>query len=53
MEVEQLLIVEIDGKLYYSDIKLKQFRNVDNPHDFMSYDEYDRLCNEGILDPNE
>jgi hypothetical protein len=27
--------VVIDGKRYYSDVRMKQYRNVENPHDFM------------------
>ena len=39
--VTQLETVELLGKKWYIDERLKQFRNVDNPHEFLSFDEMD------------
>jgi hypothetical protein len=33
--------VKIKGKIYFEDRRLRQYRNVDNPHDFLSYDDVD------------
>lgn len=41
MGVTQLTIVKIGGKRFYVDEQLKQFRNVNNPHEFMSFSEVD------------
>ena len=32
-----LPIVEIEGKRYYQDDRLKEYRNVENPHDRITY----------------
>ena len=37
----RLPIVEIDGKPYFQDDRLKEFRAVDNPHDRITFDDYD------------
>jgi hypothetical protein len=34
--MRRLPIVELEGKKYFVDLRLRQLRNVDNPHDFMS-----------------
>lgn len=38
MLARALPVVEINGKRYYADNRLRQFRNVENPHDFMDWD---------------
>jgi hypothetical protein len=38
--VGQLPTIKFKGKTYYVDERLEQLRNVNNPHDFMSQDEY-------------
>ncbi len=35
----QLAIVEIDGKKYYDDVRLREYRNVDNFMDSIQYSE--------------
>jgi len=32
-----LPIVEALGKRYFKDVRLRQFRNVENPHDFINF----------------
>ena len=39
--VGQLPIVEIDGTPYYRDDRLEEFRNVENPHDRISFADFD------------
>jgi len=39
--MESLPIVFVNGKRYYFDMKLKQIRNVDNPHDFIDLTDWD------------
>jgi hypothetical protein len=39
----QLETVELLGKLWYIDKRLKQYRNVENPHEFMSFDQMDEV----------
>lgn len=39
--VRQLSVTEIGGKDYYVDERLKQLRNVDNPHDIIPLEKYD------------
>ena len=39
--VEQLPIMVYKGKKYYRDDRLQQIRAVDNPHDFLSFEEAD------------
>ncbi len=34
----QLPVVKMDGKSYYVDSRLRQYRNVENPHDFVNFD---------------
>jgi hypothetical protein len=34
-----LPIIEYPGNKYFRDDRLKQIRNVDNPHDFFDFDE--------------
>lgn len=35
----RLPTIEINGKTYYVDNRLRQYRNVENPHDFINMDE--------------
>lgn len=35
----QLPVIQMNGKSYYVDSRLKQYRNVDNPHDFIDFDD--------------
>jgi len=35
----RLPTVKINGKTYYVDTRLRQYRNVENPHDFIDMDE--------------
>ena len=35
----QLPIVEHNGKKYFRDDRLRQIRNVDNPHDYVNFEE--------------
>ncbi len=37
--VIQLPIVEMKGKKYFRDDRLRQFRNVENPHDYIDFDD--------------
>lgn len=37
--VRQLPIVEMKGKKYFRDDRLQQFRNVENPHDFVDFED--------------
>ena len=37
--MRRLPIVTIDGKLYYRDDRLFEFRAVDNPHDRIRYED--------------
>lgn len=37
--VRQLPIIELNGKHYFRDDRLRQIRNVENPHDFMDFSE--------------
>lgn len=39
MNVIKLPTIEIQGEPYYVDKRLKQFRNVQNPHDTVPFDE--------------
>jgi len=39
--VNELPVIEHKGKKYFMDNRLQQIRAVDNPHDFMSFDEWD------------
>lgn len=34
----QLSIVEIEGKRYFDDTRLKEYRQVDNPHERVPYE---------------
>lgn len=40
-EPRRLPVVEIDGKLYFQDDRLKEFRATDNPHERITFQEYD------------
>jgi len=40
--VRRLPVVEYKGKRYFLDDRLKQIRNVDNPHDFADFEELDQ-----------
>lgn len=42
--VHELPKVEIKGKLYYQDDRLKEFRAVDNPHDRIDYKDYFKVA---------
>ncbi len=47
--------VKIDGKIYFDDYRLKVFRNVDDHHDCLNYEEVDRSAsaqspNQGQID---
>ena len=35
----RLITCSIDGQPYFVDLRLRQVRNVDNPHDFLSFEE--------------
>jgi hypothetical protein len=37
MTVKQLPIVEQDGKKYFLDERLRELRNINNPHDRINY----------------
>jgi|PersoiStandDraft_1058852.scaffolds.fasta_scaffold146473_2 hypothetical protein len=37
----RLPVVEIDGKLYFQDDRLKEYRATDNPHERITFREYD------------
>ncbi len=37
----QLPVVTMNGKSYFVDSRLKQYRNVENPHDFIAFDQAD------------
>ncbi len=37
--VTQLPIVEMKGKRFFRDDRLRQFRNVENPHDYIDFDD--------------
>jgi len=39
--MRQLPIVIIDGKMYYRDDRLLEFRAVDNPHDRICYEDFE------------
>ncbi|MBU1270281.1 MAG: hypothetical protein KKA06_06445 [Nanoarchaeota archaeon] len=39
--VRQLPIIERNGKRYFKDDRLRQIRNVENPYDFVEFDEMD------------
>jgi len=36
--VNQLPIVNLNGKKFFRDDRLRQYRNVDNPHDFVDFE---------------
>lgn len=36
----RLPVVEIDGKHFFKDERLAEYRNVDNPHDRITFEEY-------------
>lgn len=36
----RLPIVEIDGKRFFRDDRLSEYRNVDNPHDRITFEDY-------------
>jgi len=44
--MRQLPIIEILGGYYYVDERLRQWRNVFNPHDFIDWDLFDRAMME-------
>jgi len=46
MTTHQLPVIVYKGKKYYRDTKLRQIRNVDNPHDFIDFDDME---GEGLL----
>ena len=33
--------IQIAGKTYYADERLRQLRNIENPHDYIDFDEYE------------
>ena len=33
----RLPVVQFEGKRYYLDLRLRQLRNVENPHDYVDY----------------
>ena len=35
-------IVLDNGKTYFIDDRLKQFRNISNPHDFIDFEDYEK-----------
>lgn len=35
----QLPIIQMNGRSYYVDSRLKQYRNIENPHDFIDFDD--------------
>lgn len=37
--VRQLPLVSLNGKKFFRDDRLRQFRNVDNPHEFMDFED--------------
>ena len=37
----QLPVVTMNGKSYFVDSRLRQYRNVENPHDFIDFDQAD------------
>jgi len=37
MTTRQLPLVERNGKKYFLDERLRELRNVDNPHDYINY----------------
>jgi len=37
--VRQLPIIDYKGKKYFRDDRLRQIRNVDNPHDYVDFEE--------------
>jgi len=40
--VTRLAIWEIGGKEYFKDERLREFRNVENPHEKITFEEYNR-----------
>jgi len=38
-DVRQLPIVTYKGKKYYRDERLRQLRNVNNPHDYINFED--------------
>ena len=36
----RLPVVEIDGKHFFKDERLGEYRNVDNPHDRITFEDY-------------
>jgi len=38
--MQELPKVKIGRKTYYRDDRLRQFRNVENPHDWISFEEF-------------
>lgn len=49
----RLPIVLIDGLEYFADHRLSQVREVDNPHNFLSYDEVYERAEYASLDISE
>ncbi len=43
MPVKQLPVMKVDGKEYYVDDRLKELRQVDNPFEAISFEEFCRL----------
>jgi hypothetical protein len=39
-EPRRLPVVEIDGKEYFQDDRLQEYRAVDNPHERITFEEY-------------
>jgi hypothetical protein len=37
--IRQLPTIEYKGKKYFRDDRLRQIRNVDNPHDYVEFDD--------------
>ena len=37
--VRQLPIIEYKGKRYFRDDRLRQIRNIENPHDFVDFED--------------
>ena len=52
----RLRIVRIDNKIYWDDDRLHEFRNVSNPHDVITYEDFsdtDGLLNIKEIAPKE
>jgi hypothetical protein len=47
--VEDLPVYKIKGKLYYRDVRLREYRNIDNPTDTISID----ISNEELQTPTK